>query len=103
MATEILESELEYMGDVLDPNAEQEAQERRIARLERELQIRDREERAARREMVRLTERLVSQSRATRAQFEHIRAEGTAAREANRELVEDQLREDLARERAELE
>lgn len=52
-----------------------EAQER-IVHLRRELAIRDREERAARREMARLTEQLARHSRATRAQLERVRAEG---------------------------
>src|SRR5208283_871183 len=38
-------------------------EEQRVARLERELEIRDREEHAARREMMRLTERLAQQTR----------------------------------------
>ena len=42
----------------------------RVAQLERELRIRDREERAARRELARATEQLVRQSRAARTQLE---------------------------------
>jgi O-antigen biosynthesis protein len=55
---------------------------RRLAYLEHELWIRDREERAARREMARVTERLIQQSRAARAQLERSRAEGVAEKEA---------------------
>jgi O-antigen biosynthesis protein len=58
--------------------------ERRLAQLERELLIRDREERAARREMVRVTEQLMRHSRAARVQLEHARTEGAAALEGAR-------------------
>ncbi len=51
---------------------------RRVAHLERELLIRDREERAARREMARVTEQLMSHSRAARIQLDRARAEGAA-------------------------
>jgi GT2 family glycosyltransferase/spore maturation protein CgeB len=56
-----------------DPPA---AADRRMTHLEHELRIRDREERAARREMVRVTEQLVRQSRSTRAQLEATRVAG---------------------------
>ena len=54
------------------------AEEERLAHLRRELRIREREERAARREMARLTEQLVRNARAARAQLEHVRARGAA-------------------------
>jgi GT2 family glycosyltransferase/spore maturation protein CgeB len=54
----------------------------RVAHLERELRIRDREERAARREMARVTEQLMRHSQATRTQLERARAEGAVALQA---------------------
>jgi spore maturation protein CgeB/GT2 family glycosyltransferase len=63
--------------------------DRRVAHLQRELRIREREERAARREMARLTEQLMRLSRAARAQLERARAEGVAELERVRaELVQ---------------
>ena len=56
--------------------------ERRMAHLERELLIRDREEHAARREMARVTEQLMRHSRASRTQLERARAEGATALDA---------------------
>jgi O-antigen biosynthesis protein len=61
------------------PDAAQE--DRRRAHVARELRIRDREERAARREMARVTEQLMSVSRAARAQLERARAAGDAERQ----------------------
>ncbi len=52
--------------------------DRRLAHLQRELCIREREERAARREMARLTEQLMRHSRGARLQLERARAEGVA-------------------------
>jgi O-antigen biosynthesis protein len=52
------------------------AADRQMTHLERELRIRDREERAARRELARVTEQLVRQSRAARALLEATRADG---------------------------
>ncbi len=74
-----------------------DAQER-IAHLRRELAIRDREERAARREMARLTEQLARHSRATRTQLERLRAEGVA--EFERLRAEGHARLEEAGERA---
>jgi O-antigen biosynthesis protein len=65
--------------------------EERIAHLRRELAIRDREERAARREMARLTEQLARYSRATRTQLERVRAEGVAELDAAREQAREAL------------
>ncbi|HWY89544.1 MAG TPA: glycosyltransferase [Solirubrobacteraceae bacterium] len=62
----------------------------RVEHLERELQIRDREERAARREMARLSEQLVRQSRAARDQLERVRA----ARAAEVERVQESVLEE---------
>jgi O-antigen biosynthesis protein len=71
-----------------------------VAHLERELQIRDREERAARREMARVTEQLMRHSRAARTQLERARAEGDAQvraldalRDQQDALLERQLQE----------
>ena len=54
--------------------------DRRLAHLQRELRIREREEQAARREMARLTEQLMRHSRGARLQLERARAEGVAER-----------------------
>jgi spore maturation protein CgeB/GT2 family glycosyltransferase len=74
-ASEVIEIEQPLAADEepVAPDAD-----RRVVHLERELWIRDREERAARREMARVTERLIAQSRAVRAQLEQVRAEGAA-------------------------
>jgi spore maturation protein CgeB/GT2 family glycosyltransferase len=74
----------------------------REAQLERELRIRDREERAARREMARVTEQLMRQSRAGRAQLEHARAEAAAALEAAMGRAAEEFQERLDRRAAEL-
>jgi O-antigen biosynthesis protein len=103
MATGSLDSELERSIDALDPDSPRGPESHRVAHLERELKIRDREERAARRELARMTEQLVSHSRAARAQFEHTRAEAAARLEAAEEHVGAELREALARGEAELE
>ncbi len=58
--------------------------DRRVADLQRELRIRDREEQAARREMTRLTEQLMRHSRAARAQVEGARAESASVSELER-------------------
>jgi O-antigen biosynthesis protein len=52
----------------------------RMAHLERELRIRDREELAARRELARVTEQLVRDSRVAGIRLDRARAEGAAAR-----------------------
>ncbi|HEY7951637.1 MAG TPA: glycosyltransferase [Solirubrobacteraceae bacterium] len=52
--------------------------DQRLAQLQRELRIREREERAARRELARLTEHLIRHSRAARVQLEQERAAGVA-------------------------
>jgi spore maturation protein CgeB/GT2 family glycosyltransferase len=70
---------------------EELALERRAAHLERELLIRDREERAARREMARVTEQLMRHSRAARAELERARAEGAAALDGALESAEAEL------------
>jgi GT2 family glycosyltransferase/spore maturation protein CgeB len=74
----------------------------RVSHLERELLIRDREERAARREMTRLTEQLIRQSRDSRDRLEQIRAERDATLEAAVAAAEVELRETLERGAAEL-
>jgi GT2 family glycosyltransferase len=87
--------------------------DRREGHLLRELRIREREERAARREMARLTEQLIRHSRAARLQLERVRAEGAAevqrvrgdgAAELEREQVRaaGQLGHERARARDEL-
>jgi spore maturation protein CgeB/GT2 family glycosyltransferase len=75
------------------------ALERRVAHLERELLIRDREERAARREMARVTEQLMRHSRAARTQLERARAEGAAALDAASESAGAELQAQLQAER----
>jgi GT2 family glycosyltransferase/spore maturation protein CgeB len=65
-------------GAIIEIDEPSAAAEEHIAHLRRELAIREREERAARREMVRLTEQLVRHARATRTQLEHVRAEGVS-------------------------
>ena len=66
------------------------------------LRIRDREERAARREMARLTEQLIRHSRAARAQLERVRVEDQATLAAALERAATELREALERGRDEL-
>ncbi len=89
--------------EIVEPSA---VAEERIAHLQRELAIRDREERAARREMARLTEQLVRHSRDTRTQLERLRADGAAELErlsAAREIASVELhaaREQLGAEQA---
>jgi spore maturation protein CgeB/GT2 family glycosyltransferase len=75
---------------------------RRVAHLERELLIRDREERAARREMARVTEQLMRHSRAARTQLEHARAGGAAAVDAALESAGVELQAERAQAQAEL-
>jgi O-antigen biosynthesis protein len=77
--------------------------ERRTAHLERELLIRDREERAARREMARVTEQLMRHSRAARAQLERARVEGTAAMDAALKRAAVELAAERARNEAAIE
>jgi GT2 family glycosyltransferase len=65
-------------GAIIEIEEPPAATDRRVEHLRRELRIRDREERAARREMARLTEQLLRHSRAARTQLERTRAEGAA-------------------------
>ncbi len=65
-------------GAIIEIDEPSAAAVERIAHLRRELAIRDREERAARREMARLTEQLVRHARSTRTQLERVRAEGVS-------------------------
>ena len=74
----------------------------REGQLERELRIRDREERAARREMARVTEQLMRQSRAGGARLEHARAEAAAALDAAMGRAAEAFQETLDRRAAEL-
>src|ERR1700689_2236199 len=98
---------------VAEGNAPSTAVEGRLAHLRRELAIREREERAARREMGRLTEQLIRNSRAARTQLERaraedaaelqrIRAESVAALAAARERTGVELEEASERAAAEL-
>jgi|GEM_PF-1090610 len=77
--------------------------DRRVGHLERELRIRDREERAARREMTRLTEQLMRHSHAARTQLEGARAEGAAEIERLRVRNAAQIGQERAQARAALE
>ncbi len=85
-------------GAIIEIDEPSAAAEARIAHLRRELAIRDREERAARREMARLTEQLVRHARATRTQLEHVRAEGVS--EFERLRAESVVRVEEARTQA---
>jgi GT2 family glycosyltransferase len=76
--------------------------DRRVAHLQRELRIRDREERAARREMARLTEQLIRHSRAARAQVELARSEAAAELERERIRAGSLLGQERAQARVEL-
>ena len=60
-------------GAIIEIDEPPAAADRRVDHLRRELRIRDREERAARREMARLTEQLMRQSRAARTELEAAR------------------------------
>jgi GT2 family glycosyltransferase/spore maturation protein CgeB len=91
MATSSLDPELARSIDVVDPDSEAGGDDRRVAHLERELKIRDREERAARREAARLSEQLISQARAASAELERVRAEARAVLEASSERAGDEL------------
>ena len=94
---------LKTVGAVVTAEIEEPAAaDNRDAQLERELSIRDREERAARREMARVTEQLMRQSRAGRAALEHARAEGAAALEAAMGRAAEESQETLDRRTAEL-
>jgi GT2 family glycosyltransferase/spore maturation protein CgeB len=81
------------------PPAESLPEEERIVHLQRELAIREREERAARRELARVTEQLVRHSRAARTQLERVRAE--ASEEFERVRAEGIARAEQARAQAE--
>jgi O-antigen biosynthesis protein len=65
-------------GAIIEIEEPPAAMDRRVEHLRRELRIRDREERAARREMARLTEQLIRNSRTARTELERTRAEGAA-------------------------
>jgi O-antigen biosynthesis protein len=77
-------------GAIIEVEEPPASEDPRAAQLRRELAIRDREERAARREMARLTEQLVRQSRAARTQLERVRAESIAEYELLRADMEEQ-------------
>ncbi len=100
-------------GAIIEIEESPAVTDRRLLRLQRELLIRAREERAARREMARLTEHLIRHSRAARAQLEHlrgegvseaerVRGEGAAALERERTRFAGQLGQQRARSREEL-
>ncbi len=76
--------------EIAEPPA---ADDGRVEQLERELRIRDREERAARREMARATEQLMRHSRAARTQLERVRAESAAALDAAKARAAEELGE----------
>ncbi|MFI5009030.1 MAG: glycosyltransferase [Solirubrobacterales bacterium] len=89
-------------GAIIEIDEPSAAAEERIAHLRREMAIRDREERAARREMARLTEQLAHHSRATRTQLERVREEGAVEFERLRADGLARLEEARARAHAEL-
>jgi GT2 family glycosyltransferase len=95
-------------GAIIEIEESPAVTDRRVAHLQRELRIREREERAARREMVRLTEQLMRHSRAARAQVERARAEGVAELErvraelVQRESVSERLRGEVESAKGEL-
>jgi O-antigen biosynthesis protein len=108
------------IGTTIEVDEPLAAVDRGIAHLERELRIRDREERAARRELARVTEQLMRHSQAARAQLDRVRAEGASELEkafeerdkerdsyrveleADRERAEQLLREQTSRLQAEV-
>jgi len=90
-------------GAIIEIEEPPAATDRRVAHLRRELRIRDREERAARREMARLTEQLMRNSRASRTELERTRAEGAAELERLRTQGAGQVEQARAQAKAEME